>query len=139
MAGRPEDSAVMQPGTIKRAMLLGGVLLAGLAVVAAVWPDHRPVTPLEVYLRQGPRQAAEQLKRDVDHLSPRGGDPGPAVQRLNTLGFSCVAPASATGDWNCAMRRPIENRQTLSMEVILRVDRGTVTETNARIWEQGAR
>lgn len=129
----------MQPGTIKRALLLGSVILAVVAVVAFMWPDYRPVTQLETYLRQGPRLAGETLKRDVDQLSPRGSDPGPAIQRLNTLGFSCAAPAGATGEWNCTMRRPLENRQMLSMEVILRVDRGNVTETSARIWEQGAR
>ena len=119
--------------------MLGGVILAGVAVIAAVWPDHRPITPVEVYLRQGTRQATEALKREVDQLSPRGTDPGPAVQRLHTLGFSCVAPAGAAGEWNCTMRRPMENRQMLSMEVLLRVDRGNVTETTARIWEQGPR
>jgi hypothetical protein len=139
MAAHPEDSAVMQPGTIKRAALVAGVILAGVAGVAAVWPDHRPVTPLEIYLRQGTRHATEALKREVDQLSPRGADPGPAIQRLNTLGFSCAAPAGATGEWNCTMRRPMENRQMLSMEVLLRVDRGNVTETSARIWEQAAR
>ncbi|UPY38472.1 hypothetical protein [Sediminicoccus sp. KRV36] len=129
----------MQPGTIRRAAIVGVGILAAVAVVATVWPDHRPVTPLEIYLRQGTRQATDALKRDVDQLSPRGADPGPAVQRLNTLGFSCTAPAGATGEWNCTMRRPLENRQMLSMEVILRVDRGNVTESTARIWEQGAR
>lgn len=139
MAAHPEDTSVMQPGTIRRAAMLGGVILAGVAVIAAVWPDHRPITPVEVYLRQGTRQATEALKREVDQLSPRGTDPGPAVQRLHTLGFSCVAPAGAAGEWNCTMRRPMENRQMLSMEVLLRVDRGHVTETTARIWEQGLR
>ena len=129
----------MQPGTIKRAALLGIVILAVVAVIATMWPDHRPVTPLEIYLRQGTRQATDSLKREVDQLSPRGADPGPAVQRLHTLGFSCTAPAGAAGEWNCTMRRPLENRQMLSMEVILRVDRSQVTETSARIWEQGVR
>jgi hypothetical protein len=139
MAAHPEDSVVMQPGTMRRAAIVGAVLLAGVAVVAYMWPDFRPVTPLETYLRQGTRQAAESLKRDVDQLSPRGADPGPAIQRLNTLGFSCAAPASASGEWNCSMRRPLENRQMLSMEVTLRVDRGNVAETSARIWEQPVR
>jgi len=130
---------VMQPGTIKRAAILMGFIVASLGCVAWFWPDHRPVTPLEIYLRQGTRQAAELLQRDVDQLSPRGADPGPAVQRLGTLGFTCAAPAGAAGEWNCTMRRPLENRQMLSMEVILRVERGNVTETTARIWEQNLR
>ena len=139
MAVHPEDTSVMQPGTIRRAAIVAAAMLAAIGVVATVWPDHRPVTPLEIYLRQGTRQATEALKRDVDQLSPRGSDPGPAVQRLNTLGFSCSAPAGAAGEWACTMRRPMENRQMLSMEVILKVDRGNVTETTARIWEQNAR
>ena len=129
----------MQPGTIKRAAILGGFILVSLAGVAWLWPDARPVTPLETYLRQGTRQATELLQREVDQLSPRGADPGPAVQRLGTLGFTCAAPAGAAGEWNCTMRRPLENRQMLSMEVILRVDRGNVTETTARMWEQSSR
>lgn len=139
MAAHSEDSISMQPGTMKRAAILGGVILVSLAGVAWLWPDRRPVTPLEIYLRQGTRQATEALKRDVDQLSPRGADPGPAVQRLGTLGFSCAAPAGAAGEWQCTMRRPLENRQMLSMEVILRVDRGNVAETTVRIWEQVAR
>jgi len=139
MAVHPEDSTVMQPGTMKRAAIVGAVILAGVAVVAFMWPDFRPVTPLETYLRQGTRQATELLKRDVDQLSPRGADPGPAIQRLNMLGFSCAAPASASGEWKCSMRRPLENRQMLLMEVILRVERGHVAETSARIWEADTR
>ena len=129
----------MQPGTIRRAAILGGIILVSLAGVAWLWPDLKPVTPLETYLRQGTRQATELLQRDVDRLSPRGADPGPAVQRLGTLGFTCAAPAGAAGEWNCTMRRPLENRQMLSMEVILRVDRGNVTQTTARMWEQSSR
>jgi len=139
MAAHPEDSMAMQPGTIRRAAILGGMILVLLAGVAWLWPDLKPVTPLETYLRQGTRQATELLQRDVDRLSPRGADPGPAVQRLGTLGFTCAAPAGAAGEWNCTMRRPLENRQMLSMEVILRVERGNVTETTARIWEQSSR
>ena len=129
----------MQPGTMKRAAILGSFILVSLAGVAWLWPDRRLVTPLETYLRQGTRQATELLQREVDQLSPRGADPGPAVQRLGTLGFTCAAPAGAAGEWNCTMRRPLENRQMLSMEVILRVDRGNVTETTARMWEQSSR
>lgn len=139
MSGDPQTPGTMQKGTIKRALILGSFIALSVALIATLWPDYRPRTPLDIYLRQGQRLATEALKREVDELSPRGSDPGPAVQRLGTLGFSCAAPAGAAGEWNCAMRRPLENRQMLSMEVILRVDRGVVTETTARIWEQGSR
>ena len=135
----PEASGTLQKGTLKRAAILGGFIAVSVALIAAFWPNHRPRTPVEVYLRQGQRLATESLKRDVDQLSPRGEDPGPAVQRLGSLGFSCTAPAGASGDWNCTMRRPLENRQMLSMEVILRVERGSVAETTVRIWEQVSR
>lgn len=139
MSSDPQTPGTMQKGTIKRALILGSFIALSVALIASLWPDYRPRTPLDIYLRQGPRLATEALKREIDELSPRGSDPGPAVQRLGTLGFSCAAPAGAAGEWNCAMRRPLENRQMLSMEVILRVDRGVVTETTARIWEQGSR
>lgn len=139
MSSDPQTPDTMQKGTIKRALILGSFIALSVAIIATLWPDYRPRTPLEVYLRQGARLGTEALKREVDGLSPRGSDPGPAVQRLGTLGFSCTAPAGASGEWSCAMRRPLENRQMLSMEVILRVDRGVVAETSARIWEQASR
>ena len=139
MAAHDQDDATMQKGTIKRALILGGFIAVAVALITTLWPAYRTVTPLDVYLRQGVRQATETLRREVDTLSPRGADPGPSIQRLNTLGFNCAAPAGAAGEWNCTMRRPLENRQMLSMEVILRVERSVVTDSTARIWEQPGR
>lgn len=122
-------------GTKRRALLV--LVLIGLfvAIVATFWPDHRNRTQIDLYLRQGQRQGAALLKRDIDQLSPEGQDPGPAVQHLGALGLSCAAPATGTGEWDCVMRRPGDGRQMITIEAAIGVRDGFVTETSARITE----
>ncbi|WP_424812206.1 hypothetical protein [Roseococcus sp. YIM B11640] len=135
ISGDAPTSDRMQPGTKRRALIVFLILAALVGAVAVFWPDHRPRTQIELYLRQGPRRGAELMKRDIDALSPVGRDPGPAVQRLNSLGLNCSAPPALTGEWVCLMRRPGEGRMMVSIEATIRVDRGVVTETSVRFWE----
>lgn len=125
----------MQPGTKRRALFLFLMIAFAVAIVATIWPNHRGRTQIELYLRQGQRQGAVLLKRDIDQLSPEGQDPGPAIQHLGALGLSCAAPATNTGEWTCVMRRPGDNRQMITIEATIRVERGLVAETTARITE----
>ncbi|TCH99728.1 hypothetical protein EJV46_03380 [Roseococcus sp. SYP-B2431] len=125
----------MQQGTKRRALLVFLVIAFVVALVATYWPNHRERTQIETYLRQGLRQGAVLLKRDIDRLSPEGQDPGPAVQHLGALGLGCAAPATTTGEWSCVMRRPGDNRMMITIEAAVRVERGLVTETLARISE----
>lgn len=125
----------MQPGTMRRALLVFSVIALAVAIVAAFWPSHRSRTQIELYLRQGQRQGAALLKRDIDRLSPEGQDPGPAVQRLGALGLSCAAPETSTGEWVCLMRRPGDGRRMVTIEAMVRVEDGRVAETSARITE----
>jgi len=135
MKGDPQLSDRMQPGTKRRALFVFLVIALGVGAVAAVWPDGRARTQIELYLRKGPRQGAALLKRDIDQLSPRGQDPGPAVQHLGALGLSCAAPAGNAGEWSCVMRRQGDRRQVITIEATIHVERGLVTDTSARITE----
>ncbi|MDB5413996.1 MAG: hypothetical protein JWR10_2331 [Rubritepida sp.] len=139
MTGDAQVSNRMQPGTKRRALFVFGVIAAVVALVGVFWPDHSRRTPIETYARQGTRQGAALLKQEIDELSPRGSDPGPAVQRLGTLGLSCAAPAAISGDWTCVMRRPTPDRHMLTIDAAIRVERGLVAETTTRFSEQSTR
>jgi hypothetical protein len=131
----PQISNRMEEGTKRRALLVFLVIAFVVALVAIFWPNHRERTQIELYLRQGTRQGAILLKRDIDQLSPEGQDPGPAVQHLGSLGLSCAAPATNGGEWACVMRRPGDSRQMITIEANIRVERGLVVETSTRISE----
>lgn len=133
-AGRPAPNH-LQEGTKRRALLLFLILVLGVAMVAMFWPNPRSRTQIERYLRQGTRQGATLLLRDIERLSPEGQDPGPAIQHLGALGLGCVAPEANSGEWRCVMRRHGDNRQIVTIEATLRVDRGVVAGSSARITE----
>lgn len=135
MRADPQVSDRMQKGTKRRALVVLLLISFFVAMVATFWPDHRSRTQIELYLRQGQRQGAVLLKRDMDQLSPEGQDPGPAVQHLGALGLSCAAPSDNTGEWACVMRRPGDGRQMITIEATVQVRDGLVTETSARITE----
>jgi len=135
MRGDPQTSDRMQEGTKRRALLLFLMIAFAVAIVASLWPDHQGRTQIETYLRQGQRQGAALMKRDIDQLSPEGQDPGPAVQHLAALGLVCSAPAGLDGEWACLMRRPGEDRQMITIEATIRVERGFVTATSTRFTE----
>jgi hypothetical protein len=135
MRADPQTSDRMQEGTKRRALLVFLMIASVVALLAVFWPDNRARTQVELYLRQGQRQGALLLKRDIDQLSPEGQDPGPAVQHLGSLGLTCAAPPTNTGEWTCVMRRPGEGRMMITIEATVRVERGLVAETSTRITE----
>lgn len=135
MRADPQVSNRMQKGTKRRALLVFLIIAVAVAIVAILWPSHRPRTQVETYLRQGQRQGAALLKRDMDQLSPAGQDPGPAVQHMTALGLSCAAPDSNTGEWTCLMRRPGTGRQMVTISTSIQVEHGVVTGTSAGITE----
>lgn len=116
----------MQPGTFRRATLVGIVLLAMLGGVAWMVGANKPRTAIETYLRQGERAGAAALSRDIGEWAPTGGDAGPAVQRLTAIGFSCAAPAGISGDWSCVMRVPERERRLTTIQATLRVQNGVM-------------
>ncbi len=136
MRADPQASDRMQPGTRRRALFVFLMIALVVAIVAVIWPDHRGRTQIELYLRQGTRQAAVLLKRDIDQLSPEGQDPGPALQHLGSLGLNCDTPVDGLeGQWTCLMRRPGEGRQMMNIEATITVRGGRVTGSTASVTE----
>ena len=123
----------MQPGTMRRATLLGIILFAILGGVSWMIGANRPRTPIEEYIRLGERAGAAALVRDITEWSPTGADPGPAVQRLTAIGFSCAAPGGISGDWSCVVRVPERERRLTSITATLRSQNGVMAGVAASI------
>lgn len=134
MSTEPSLNRGLQPGTIRKAALVlicALVLLGGIAWLLMPSPALR--NPVEIYLRQGERPGAAALKRDVEAWSPNGADPGPAVQNLAGLGFSCMAPAGPAGMWLCTMRVPDRERRLTTLDVRITVQGSVVAQVETRI------
>ncbi len=125
--------AAMQPGTFRRATLLGIILLAVLGGVSWMVGANKPRTAIEEYIRQGERQGAAALTRDIQEWAPTGADAGPAVQRLTAIGFSCAAPGGISGDWLCVVRVPERERRLTTIQARLRVQNGVMSAVAAEI------
>ncbi len=131
--GTGPSRLAMQPGTLRRATLLGVVLFAMLGGVAWMIGANKPRTAIEIYLRQGERAGAAALARDVGEWAPTGADAGPAVQRLTAIGFSCAAPGGVSGDWSCTMRVPERERRLTTIQATLRVQNGVMAGVQTQI------
>ncbi len=134
----PRRGPLLPKGTLSRALLMLGLLALGLLFIAWVWPDRRPVTELDRYLRRGPTAGAEAMREALLRLSPAGRDSGPAIQHLIRLGFSCTAPDSGEGEWECLHRRPERGRRLVLVEARLRLREGATSGITVRILEEPA-
>lgn len=134
----PRRGPLLQKGTIGRALLMFGLLGLVLLFIAWVWPDRRPVTEVERYLRRGQSAGAEAMRQALLRLSPPGSDSGPAIQHLIRLGFACAAPDSGAGEWECLHRRPERGRRLVVIEARLRLQEGATSEITVRIRDEPA-
>ncbi len=119
-------NVAMQPGTMRRAILLGIILAVVVGIVSWLVGANKTRSPIEEYLRQGERAGAAALARDIAQWAPTGADPGPAVQRLTAIGFSCAAPGGSSGDWTCTVRVPDRERRLTTMQAVLRAQNGVL-------------
>ncbi len=134
MSVEPGPARGLQPGTLRKAafvLISALVALGGIAWLLA--PSATLRNPVETYLRQGERAGAAALKRDIDGWSPTGADPGPAVQNLTGLGFSCMAPGGPAGLWHCVMRVPDRERRLITLEAHVTVQGSVVAQVETRI------
>lgn len=132
----PRRGSILPPGTLGRATVMFAMLASFVLFVAWMWPDKRPITEVERYLRRGHTAGAEAIRADLVRLSPRGGDSGPAVQHLIKLGFSCNAPDTPSGQWDCTHRRPDNARRVVIIEARIRLHDGSTSEITSRIWDE---
>ena len=122
MARREEDTAppvrgpLLQPGTLSRGAVAGGIGLAMLGAVAWLWADRRPDPPLDAYRRMGLTAGPPALRRDLLAEFPAGGSVAPVIRRLEGLGFTC-RPAEAA--WTCLHVARGEGRGVWEAEVTL--------------------
>jgi hypothetical protein len=132
----PRRGSLLPPGTLRRAALMFGFLASCVLFIAWVWPDRRPITEVELYLRRGYTAGADAIRQDLARLSPRGADSGPAVQHLIKLGFACAAPVTPSGQWYCTHRRPEQPRRVVIVEARIRLFDGTTSDITTRIWDE---
>lgn len=132
----PRRGSLLQPGVLARASLMFALLAFCVLFIAWIWPDRRPITEVERYLRRGQTAGAEAMRQDLVRLSPVGGDSGPAVQHLIKMGFACTAPGTLSGQWECVHRRPEQPRRVVIIEARVRLHEGATAEVTTRIWDE---
>ncbi len=118
-SGGPVRGFGWEPGTMRKAALVGGVLLALLGLLT--WGLHEPAAkgPLADYARLGASAGAEAMQRDLLAGFPPGTQLSPLVQRLGALGLRCAPSEAAIGTLLCTARlQARENRQLLVQVVI---------------------
>lgn len=110
---------VVQPGTLPRAAILGGAMLAVLAVIAAFGFSGDTPLPADRYLRLGPERAAAALKRDLLAEFAMGTPVAPLLHRLGSLGMRCTPVAAPPGEWHCAVTVRLEQRRSLQLRAVI--------------------
>lgn len=126
---------VVQPGTLPRAAILGGAMLAVLAGFAAFGFSRNAPLPADRYLRLGPERAAAALKHDLLQEFAMGTPVAPLLHRLGSLGMRCAPVAAPPGEWHCAVTIRVEQRRSLQLRAVIgtRGDMLAGLETATRI------
>jgi hypothetical protein len=97
------ESLPLQAGTMRRAALMGGAILAVVGVLAWFGFAREAPSPLERFQRLGPAGAAAALKAELLRDFPPGSPVTPAIQRLQGLGLGCTPPSAARAQWKCIL------------------------------------
>jgi hypothetical protein len=118
--GGPSRGFGWEPGTMRKAAVVGGALLALLGL--GTWAVHEPAAkgPLASYARLGVPAGAEVMQRDLLAGFPPGTSVQPLVQRLEGQGLRCGPPAEgAMGSLHCTARLQAWEHQQLHVLVVL--------------------
>ena len=108
-----------EPGTMRKAALVGAVLLGLLGL--GTWAVHEPTAkgPLADYARLGVPAGAEAMQRDLLAGFPPGSQLPPLMQRLEAQGLRCAPSEGAIGTMLCTARlQAREHRQLLAQVVV---------------------
>jgi hypothetical protein len=109
-----------EPGTMRKAALVGGVLLGLLG--AGAWMLNEPAAkgPLAGYARLGVPAGADAMQRDLLAGFPPGSSVQPLVQHLGQQGLRCGPPAEgAMGSLHCTARLQAREHQQLHVLVVV--------------------
>lgn len=123
----------LQAGTLRRAALLGGAILAAVGVVAWFGSAREASSPLERFQRLGPAGAAAELKAELLRDFPLGSAVTPAIQRLQGLGLGCTPPSPTRAQWDCVLGFRTDGQRSRQLRASLGVagDRILSIETSA--------
>ncbi len=113
--GPSAGESPVQPGTLARAALVGGAILATVGVVAWFGFAREAPSPLERFQRLGPAGAAAALKAELARDFPLGSPVTPAIQRLQGLGMLCTPPTGERTQWDCALALRSEGQRVLQL------------------------
>ncbi|MDO9711333.1 hypothetical protein [Paracraurococcus lichenis] len=117
-------------GTLLRAALAGGVLLAAVGGIAWLGGERKAAGPLETYRRLGSTAGAAALERDLRAQFPTGTPAAPLIRHLESQGFACSPQGAA---WRCTHAAPgAETGRIWRAEVTIAVERETVSGVTAR-------
>jgi hypothetical protein len=107
----------VQRGTLLRAALLGGAILAVVAAAAWLGGREEAASPLERFQRLGPAGAAAALKAELMRDFPPGTPVTPLIQRLQGLGLAC----SQRAGWDCALAFRTEGQRSVQLRAMIGV------------------
>ncbi len=104
---------------MRKAALVGAVLLALLGMGA--WLLHEPTAkgPLAGYARLGSSAGATAMQRDLLAEFPPGSPLPPLVQRLAAQGLRCAPSEGAIGTLRCTARLQAREHQQLHVQVVI--------------------
>ncbi|WP_043361693.1 hypothetical protein [Belnapia sp. F-4-1] len=107
----------VQRGTLLRAALLGGGLLAMVAAAAWLGGRKEATSPLERFQRLGPAGAAAALKAELVRDFPAGTPVTPLIQRLQGLGLNCTQRVG----WDCVLAFRTEGQRSALLRATVAV------------------
>jgi hypothetical protein len=111
----------VQRGTMLRATLLGGAILAAVAAASWLGGQEQAASPLERFQRLGPAGAAAALKAELAQDFPPGTPVTPLLQRLQGLGLACNPPTGERAGWECALAFRTEGQRSTQLRASIGV------------------
>ncbi len=107
-----------EPGTMRKAALVGGALAALLGAGAWFLTEPSAKGPLAPYARLGVPAGAVALQRDLGASFPLGSPVSPLLQRLQALGLRCTPPANGPASWLCNARLQDRGHDQIHVQVV---------------------
>ena len=128
----PSRGMGWEPGTMRKAMLVGLVLAGGIAALALYYAEQVTKGPLHHYAKLGIGGGEAALRRDLAADHPTGAAVTPLVQRLQALGMQCSAPTGASGTWECSAKLQSTGRSQIHAAVAIGAVNERIIALNVR-------
>lgn len=126
----------MQRGTLTRALIAAGLLLAVFALGSWWVADPSPPAPLDAYVRQGRENGAAALRRDLLAAYPPLTPVTPLLQRMRELGLRCDPAPEGRAAMQCTARLRGYGREVTRVDVMFGMTADRVASLDAVITSQ---